>query len=62
MVYSPLLGVKGYLDDLKANWTTIMASERMKRIQRISWGRIDRMNPTIIMIRTKTTNQTDPLK
>jgi hypothetical protein len=34
----------------------------MKRIQRISWGRIDRMNATDMMTKIKTTNHTDPLK
>jgi hypothetical protein len=41
---------------------TIQAIERMKRIQRISWGSIDKMNTTAIITKIKTTNHTDPLK
>jgi len=42
-------------------WITIEAIERMKSIQRISWGRIDKMNATAMMTKIKITNQTDPL-
>jgi hypothetical protein len=41
---------------------TMQAIERMNRIQRISWGRIDKMNATAMMAKIKTTNHTDPLK
>jgi len=46
----------------KEDADTGQAIKRMKRIQRISWGRIDRMNDTAMMTKIKTTNHTYSLK
>jgi hypothetical protein len=40
----------------------MQAIEMINKIQRISWGRIDRMNATPMMTKIEITNHTDNLK